>query len=137
MIVFYWKAVCMVPMRCLIFTRLTITWDLNINYVSKTHIDFYHKLRNITIMYDLIVRNLGNIVTIFVRTLILGVPFFNNIPYINDWIPSKFQSAKTNFNEHLYNVTERIGIIFSFERKLFEWLLLILIGKKIGLLAFI
>lgn len=36
---------------------------------------------------------------------------------------SKCQSAKTNFkfNEYLYNVTERIGmIIFSFERKLFE-----------------
>lgn len=34
----------------------------------------------------------------------------------------KFQSAKTNlnFNENLYNVTERIGMIFSFERKLFE-----------------
>lgn len=51
--------------------------------VSKTHINFYHKLRNVP-MYDLIVRNLGNIVTMFVRILILDVPFFNNIPYIND-----------------------------------------------------
>lgn len=34
----------------------------------------------------------------------------------------KFQSAKTNLNsnEYLYNVTERIGMLFSFDRKLFE-----------------
>lgn len=38
--------------------------------VSKTHINFYHTLRNVP-MYDLIVRNLGNIVTMIVRILIL------------------------------------------------------------------
>lgn len=68
-----------VPMHCFIFYEINDNigskHQLHCMYaVSKIHSNFYHKLRNVP-MYDLIVRNLGNIVTMIVRIFILDVPF--------------------------------------------------------------